>query len=78
MGNTVAAADLAAAQILYPNTPIQGFKHPRFHDFKGEIPEDCPMHKKHQSTYTESGCPINQGQDDINPLNMVRKFLDCL
>lgn len=68
MGNTVSAADLAAAQILYPNTPIHTFKHRKFHDFGGEIPEECPMHKP---VFRESGCTVNQGQDDVNPLNMV-------
>lgn len=72
MGNTVSAADIAAAQILYPNTPIHTFKKRKFHDFGGEIPEECPMHK---SLYVESGCPVKQGQDDINPLNMVNHLM---
>lgn len=73
MGNTVSAADLAAAQILYPNTPIHKFRHSQFQDFGDEIPEECPMHRKHK--ITESGCPVNHGQDDINPLNMVSGYL---
>lgn len=69
MGNTVSAADLAAAQILHPNTPIFTFHHPSGRDLSGQIPEECPMHQKYKSI--ESGCPVNQGQDDVNPLNMV-------
>lgn len=74
MGNTVSAADIAAAQILYPNTPSHHYKHREFFEYGGEIPEECPMHQKHK-TINDSGCPVNQNQDDINPLNMVIYYI---
>lgn len=69
MGNTVSAADIAASQILHPNTPSQ-HKHKQFFEYGAEIPEECPMHQK-RKTLTDSECPVNQNQDAINPLNMV-------
>lgn len=70
MGNTVSAADLAASQILYPNTPSYHYKHKKDYNYGGEIPEECPMHQKHKIV-KDSECPVNHGQDEINPLNMV-------
>lgn len=59
MGNTVSAAEMAATQILHPNTTPSNFKY----DY-ANIPAECPMHKQ-----LHSECPVNNG--DINPLNMV-------
>lgn len=74
MGNTVSAAEIAAAQILHPRAqddrkglPID---HPHI-DLKKfavqQIPAECPMHK---TVTQKSECPV---QGDINPLNMVIK-----
>lgn len=81
MGNTVSAAELAAAQIIHPNDPeIQKSSVPHHHhhhrhnfDIKGGYPEECPMHKKQPAA---SECPVGGGQGDINPLNMAsfKKF----
>lgn len=75
MGNTVSAAELAAAQIIHPNDPeIQKSSVPHHHhnrhnfDIKGGYPEECPMHKKQPAA---SECPVGGGQGDINPLNMM-------
>lgn len=67
MGNTVSAAEIAATQIVHPNTLSVG-KHAHYakSDFNGNIPPECPMHKKASA----SECPVNQ-DGDINPLNMV-------
>lgn len=69
MGNTVSAAEMAATQILHPNTPLQDYT--KYHDphYSGkDIPPECPMHKK----MSASECPVNYG--DVNPLNMVSLF----
>lgn len=73
MGNTVSAAEIAAAQIIHPNEPIE--KH-SFVQYSAEqhntadIPEECPMHKKHQPAASE--CPVqHDNNNDINPLNMM-------
>lgn len=75
MGNTVSAAEIAqktATQFINPDDSIQKHKH-KFKDFKGEIPEECPMHqKKSTSTMKDSGCPVGGGEEEINPLNMVK------
>ncbi|XP_066247966.1 holocytochrome c-type synthase [Euwallacea similis] len=78
MGNTVSAAELAAAQIIHPNdplveeksTPIFHHKHHHFANYSGKIPEECPMHRKQQPVASE--CPVGgASQDDVNPLNMM-------
>lgn len=74
MGNTVSAADLAAAQIIHPNEPIKFPYHPETEVFRGkEIPEECPMHKKSKPVSSE--CPVNHGQEEVNPLNLVSERL---
>lgn len=75
MGNTVSAAEVAAAQIVHPNESVEnGSQSPHKHHFdtknySGAIPAECPMHKKQESAASE--CPVQGGQGDINPLNMV-------
>lgn len=67
MGNTVSAAEMAATQILHPNTPTQDYTKYYGVQYSGkDIPPECPMHKKQAS----SECPVNHGSD-VNPLNMV-------
>lgn len=72
MGNTVSAAEIAAAQIVHPNDPIDLHVSSQHafdtENYYGEIPEECPMHKKTQPSSSE--CPV-RGEDDINPLNMM-------
>lgn len=71
MGNTVSAAELAATQIIHPQTPtLEKPDHTKFLQSgyaMGDIPPECPMHKKQ----TASVCPVKEGTDDLNPLNMV-------
>lgn len=73
MGNTVSAAEIAATQIVHPNSHLsqhEFHKESMGHHFKhGEIPPECPMHQKSNT----SECPVNQGE--INPLNMVCSIL---
>ncbi|ENN75386.1 holocytochrome c-type synthase [Dendroctonus ponderosae] len=75
MGNTVSAAEVAAAQIVRPNEPVQNasqIPHKHHFDIKnysGAIPAECPMHKKQEPASSE--CPVQGGQGDINPLNMM-------
>lgn len=69
MGNTVSAAELAANQIVHHSNEPQ--QKPDHHNFKGEIPPECPMHKSKPASPVESGCPV---QGDVNPLNMVFMF----
>lgn len=64
MGNTVSAAELAAAQIIHPN--VEAHKD-NIHKYSGEIPPECPMHRQRASE-----CPVQHGKDDVNPLNMVQ------
>lgn len=66
MGNTVSAAEMAATQIVHPNTPVHD--HSKFAQYGKDIPPECPMHKK----LSASECPINPGNSDLDPLNMVR------
>lgn len=80
MGNTVSAAEMAATQIISP--AIAEPAKPKFDHSKldhkaytqGEIPPECPMHKKGASA---SPAPVNTGSSecpvggDVNPLNMV-------
>ncbi|XP_049823067.1 holocytochrome c-type synthase [Aethina tumida] len=66
MGNTVSAAELAANQIVHHSNEPQ--QKPDHHNFKGEIPPECPMHKSKPASPVESGCPV---QGDVNPLNMM-------
>ncbi|XP_044268606.1 holocytochrome c-type synthase [Tribolium madens] len=68
MGNTVSAAEIAATQIMHPNTTLhQNAKKHEFHRSftHGEIPPECPMHRPKGA----SECPVNHGE--INPLNMM-------
>jgi len=67
MGNTVSAAEIAAAQIVHPNEPIEHVlqKH-SIDNYSAVIPEECPMHRS-----TVSECPVQHGQNDVNPLNMM-------
>ncbi|KAK9696441.1 Cytochrome c/c1 heme lyase [Popillia japonica] len=71
MGNTVSAAELAATQIIHPQTPtLEKPDHTKFLQSgyaMGDIPPECPMHKKQ----TASVCPVKEGTDDLNPLNMM-------
>lgn len=76
MGNTVSAAEIAAAQIVHPNDPIDELSPYKHHhhsfdrkNYSDEIPEECPMHKKKQPAASE--CPVQHDSKDINPLNMV-------
>ncbi|KAH0820788.1 hypothetical protein GEV33_002003 [Tenebrio molitor] len=73
MGNTVSAAEIAATQIVHPNASAEIHKRGDFekeqiraYELKN-IPAECPMHKK----IGPGECPINQGQGDVNPLNMM-------
>uniref|UniRef100_A0A6M2DNJ7 Holocytochrome c-type synthase n=1 Tax=Xenopsylla cheopis TaxID=163159 RepID=A0A6M2DNJ7_XENCH len=63
MGNTVSAAEYAATQILQTNEKSNMLQN---HDSNFPPPE-CPMHQK----VLKSGCPVQQGQSDLNPLNMM-------
>lgn len=57
MGNTVSA-----------DANIKDIKH---FEEKGNPPPECPMHKKpDNSAKTDSGCPVQHG-NDVNPYNMV-------
>lgn len=73
MGNAVSAAEIAeitAAQLINPNeSPRVSKIHKDFKNYSGEIPPECPMHKS--KAPVESGCPVQSGKGDINPLNMV-------
>ncbi|XP_023018707.1 cytochrome c heme lyase [Leptinotarsa decemlineata] len=71
MGNTVSAAEIAAAQILRPNDPIEKHRHIDIHKFEGEIPPECPMHQKSKSKTFSSECPVGGMSDELNPLNMM-------
>lgn len=65
MGNTVSAAEIAATQIIHPQS--QKVSHTSKSNYSGqEYPPECPMHQK-QTHISE--CPVNH--DGINPLNMV-------
>ena len=68
MGNTVSAAELAATQLIHPgvgtSSENESNKLHHHRTLSGEIPPECPMHKKQNS----SECPV---KDEINPLNMV-------
>ncbi|XP_060528250.1 holocytochrome c-type synthase [Cylas formicarius] len=64
MGNTVSAAEIAAAQIVHPNKPME--KWDDYHEEYIKIPQECPMHQQYQSE-----CPVKHEQNDINPLNMM-------
>ncbi|GJQ80293.1 hypothetical protein Trydic_g12177 [Trypoxylus dichotomus] len=75
MGNTVSAAELAATQIVHQQTPTASPPHKPDHskfiqgDYaRGDIPPECPMHKKRAA----SECPVGGGGGDIvDPLNMM-------
>lgn len=70
MGNAVSAAEMAASQIVHPvfhdgKTELaKGHPHVDYHP--GDIPPECPMHKKLPQ---KSECPINH--EEVSPLNMV-------
>lgn len=76
MGNTVSAAEVAATQIVFPNSYADRSKHihtgAEQHKSTGyqDIPPECPMHQKQKA---QEQCPVNQGkgEDKINPLNMM-------
>lgn len=70
MGNLATTAQVAAAEIVPIKQDNDKKPHP---PMVGEPPPECPMHQK-KAKPVASECPINAGGDDINPLNMVRKF----
>lgn len=79
MGNTVSAAEIAASQIVHPNsaheqnTTKHDFHKQFSYDFRtGQIPPECPMHRPKGA----SECPVNQGE--VNPLNMVYLCPFCI
>ncbi|CAG9833971.1 unnamed protein product [Diabrotica balteata] len=80
MGNSVSAAEIAkvtASQLINANDPVEVEKHrQKYQNYTGEIPPECPMHQKVQQKQVESGCPV-QGNDDINPLNMINYQYSC-
>ena len=78
MGNIVTTAEVAAAEIVpvkpFGSTSSELPKRPH-PPMSGEPPPECPMHqKKIPAPVSASECPINAGQDVINPLNMVSCF----
>lgn len=77
MGNAVSAAELAASQIINPNTPLPDYKkfEQEYYSSK-DVPPECPIHRK---AAPPSECPIhsdNSGNEEINPFNMVTKILN--
>lgn len=87
MGNTVTAAEIAAAQIvkpvgtddaswhgkLPPGHPPVGKHASKMTSYSGEIPPECPMHRP-LKTPAESagGCPVGGDKmSDIDPRNMM-------
>ncbi|GAB0087575.1 Cytochrome c heme lyase [Sergentomyia squamirostris] len=66
MGNSVSAAEILASEIVQKGDGVRNPHHPA--DYKGkEPPPECPMHVK--PVLRE--CPVNHGETDINPLNMM-------
>lgn len=64
MGNTVTVANLAAAQIVHPETSVASdttkynqtstYAHPPYHpSIHGEPPPECPMHRSRTQVWRE-------------------------
>lgn len=72
MGNTITSAEAVASQILYPNTYVYkpGISESKEfgHFIHNNARLECPV--KHTKNFG-SQCPIQQSDDEINPLNMM-------
>ncbi|KAJ8880244.1 hypothetical protein PR048_016710 [Dryococelus australis] len=75
MGNATSVAQLTTVQIVGSEwgkeTSSRVHLHKSASQHGGSPPPECPMHKKQQVNFAESGCPITQGDGDFNPLNMM-------
>ncbi|XP_046390474.1 holocytochrome c-type synthase [Ischnura elegans] len=68
MGNTVAAAEVAAAKILNSSDLVTAESKSKYS--LSNIPSTCPMHMG-KNNVESGGCPVRDVGGDINPLNMM-------
>lgn len=71
MGNTIAVANLAAAQIIHPESSVASetrkYNKTHYARMYGEPPPECPMHRSR----AEGSSQVSGSHGDVNPLNMM-------